>query len=358
MPDDLSKPIDAADGATLKHLIQSLSIGVAIVDTDSWAIEFENARFFQWFPPAGDLEETLTARVPTLNVERAKERMGGKRPYRGEVESRSETRTIPIVVELKSLPDGDGRLALVECRDILKQREAEFMLESYSTMSERHTRDLQKEKERVEKLLLNIMPRTIYEELKDYGTTTPQRFDQATVIMLDFVDFTEMAISQDPSGLIAELNDIFSAFDRIVELFGCERIKTIGDAYMAVSGVPEETPEHAQNVARVALRMKRYLEKRNAAHAEQWLCRIGINTGPVIGSIVGIQKYVYDIFGPGVNLAARMEEFAEPMSITLCESTYDLLKDEFICTEVGEAEIKGFGVQRLYQLDSEIASRR
>jgi adenylate cyclase len=288
MPDDLSKPIDAADGATLKHLIQSLSIGVAIVDTDSWAIVFENAKFFQWFPPAGDIEETLAARVPALNIERAKERMGGKRPYRGEVESRSETRTIPIVVELKSLPDGDGRLALVECRDISKQREAEFMLESYSTMSERHTRDLQKEKERVEKLLLNIMPRTIYEELKDYGTTTPQRFDQATVIMLDFVDFTEMAISQDPSGLIAELNDIFSAFDRIVELFGCERIKTIGDAHMAVSGVPEETPEHAQNVARVALRMKRYLEKRNAAHAEQWLCRIGINTGPVIGSIVGI----------------------------------------------------------------------
>jgi len=78
----------------------------------------------------------------------------------------------------------------------------------------------------------------------------------------------------------------------------------------------------------------------------------------VIGSIVGIQKYVYDIFGPGVNLAARMEAHAEPMSITLCESTYDLLKDEFLCTEIGEAEIKGFGVQRLYQLDSEIASRR
>ncbi|NNE85635.1 MAG: adenylate/guanylate cyclase domain-containing protein [Alphaproteobacteria bacterium] len=358
MPDDHSRPIDSADAATLKQLIQSLSIGAAIVDTETWAIEFENAKFFQWFPPVEDTDEPLIARVPGLNIKRSKDRMGGTRPHRNEVESRSETRKMPIVVEIKALPDGDGRLALVECRDISKQREAEYMLESYSTMSERHTRDLQKEKERVEKLLLNIMPRTIYEELKDYGTTTPQRFDDATVIMLDFVDFTEMAISQDPSGLIAELNDIFSAFDRIVELFGCERIKTIGDAYMAVSGVPEETPEHAQNVARVALRMKRYLEKRNAAHAEQWLCRIGINTGPVIGSIVGIQKYVYDIFGPGVNLAARMEEFAEPMSITLCESTYDLLKDEFICTEVGDADIKGFGVQKLFQLDSEIASRR
>ncbi len=358
MPDDHSKPIDAADGGTLKHLVQSLAVGVAVVDTESWAIEFENAKFFQWFPPVEDTDEPLTTRVPGLNIERAKDRISGPRPYRTEVESRSETRSTPVSVELKALPDSDGRRALVECRDISKQREAEYMLESYSNMSERHTRDLQKEKERVEKLLLNIMPRSIYEELKDYGTTTPQRFDDATVMMLDFVGFTDMAISQDPSGLIAELNDIFSAFDRIVELFGCERIKTIGDAYMAVSGVPEETPEHAQNVARVALRMKRYLEKRNAAHTEQWLGRIGINSGPVIGSIVGIQKYVYDIFGPGVNLAARMEQFAEPMTITLCENTYELLKDEFVCTEIGEAEIKGFGVQRLYQLDSEIASRR
>ena len=358
MPDDRAAPFETVDSSTMKQVFQSLAVGIAIVDTETWSIEFENAKFFQWFPPVEDTDEPLGTRVAGLNTERAKSRLDGPRPYRTEVESRSETRSIPVAIEVKALPEGDGSRALVECRDISKQREAEYMLESYSTMSERHTRDMQKEKERVEKLLLNIMPRTIYEELKDYGTTTPQRFDNASVLMLDFVDFTEMAISHDPSGLIAELNDIFSAFDRIVELFGCERIKTIGDAYMAVSGVPEETPEHAQNVARVALRMKRYLEKRNAAHTEQWLGRIGINTGPVIGSIVGIQKYVYDIFGPGVNLAARMEEFAEPMSITLCESTYELLKDEFVCTVVGEVEIKGFGTQRLYQLDSEIAGRR
>ncbi len=358
MPDDHSQPIDAADGATLKHLVQSLAVGVAIVDPETWAVEFENAKFFQWFPPVEDTDEPLGARVNGLNLQRVKDRIGGPRAYRVEVESRSETRPIPVAVEFKTLPgNGDDRV-LVECRDISKQRETEYMLESYSTMSERHTRDLQKEKERVEKLLLNIMPRSIYEELKDYGTTSPQRFDDATVMMLDFVDFTEMAISQDPSGLIAELNDIFSAFDRIVELFGCERIKTIGDAYMAVSGVPEETPEHAQNVARVALRMKRYLEKRNAAHTEQWLGRIGINSGPVIGSIVGIQKYVYDIFGPGVNLAARMEEFAEPMTITLCENTYELIKDEFMCREIGEVEVKGFGSLRLFQLESEIPGRR
>lgn len=227
------------------------------------------------------------------------------------------------------------------------------MLESYSKLSEKNARELQREKERVEKLLLNIMPKSVYEEMKDYGITTPQKFDSATVMMLDFVGFTEMAISRDPTAVISELNDIFSAFDRIVELFGCERIKTIGDAYLAVSGLPEETPDHAQNIAKVALRMKRYLEKRNAAHSETWSFRIGINSGPVIGSIVGLQKFVYDIFGPGVNLAARMESHSEPMCITLCEDTYELIKDDFICSERGEFEIKGFGKKQLYFLEGE-----
>lgn len=117
--------------------------------------------------------------------------------------------------------------------------------------------------------------------------------------------------------------------------------------------MPETNPDHAQNIAKVALRMKRYLERRNAAHPEAWRCRIGINTGPIIGSIVGVQKYVYDIFGPGVNLASRMEEHSEPMQITLCQDTYELLKNDFACSERGEFDIKGFGPQRLYFLESE-----
>jgi adenylate cyclase len=117
--------------------------------------------------------------------------------------------------------------------------------------------------------------------------------------------------------------------------------------------IPDANPDHAQNVARVALRIRRYLERRNAAHTEPWRCRIGINTGPVIGSIVGIHKYVYDIFGPGVNLAARMESLSEPMQITLCEETHRLINDEFLCTPRGEFEIKGFGHKQLYFLERE-----
>lgn len=162
-----------------------------------------------------------------------------------------------------------------------------------------------------------------------------------------------MAVSRDPSALVAELNDIFSAFDRIVELFGCERIKTIGDAYMAVSGLPDLNLDHASNIAKVALRMRRSLERRNASHPVQWRGRIGIATGPVIGSVVGIQKYVYDIFGPAVNLAARLESVSEPMQITLTEDTRKSIGDGFVVTERGEVTLKGFGTVRVFTLEDE-----
>ena len=117
-------------------------------------------------------------------------------------------------------------------------------------MVEQQNRTLQREKERAEKLLLNIMPKKVLEELQQFGVTTPRRFEHASILMLDFVDFTEAATEMDPAELVAELNDIFTASDRIVEQFGCERIKTIGDAYMAVSGVPEAATDHAQNIAK------------------------------------------------------------------------------------------------------------
>lgn len=354
----------AVDAATpMREMLQTLNHGVALVDPESWSIVFENAKFFQWFPPLNSAEngdgeaENLIRRIPKFDAERAKQRIEAGRPYRLECETKVRARSIPTAVEVRPLYDEADSPLLVECRDIGKQKEAEYMLASYSEMSEKHAREMQREKERVEKLLLNIMPRSVYEEIRDYGTSTPQRFDCATVLMLDFADFTEMAVAQDPGSLISELNDIFSAFDRIVEMFDCERIKTIGDAYMAVSGVPEPTPDHARNIAKVALRMKRYIDKRNAAHIEKWRCRIGINSGPLIGSIVGVQKYVYDIFGPGVNLAARMEGVAEPMQIAVSHNAYKLIEDDFIWNDLGECNVKGFGKINVYDLQGEISVR-
>ncbi|MFP3942934.1 MAG: adenylate/guanylate cyclase domain-containing protein [Alphaproteobacteria bacterium] len=341
----------------LRGLLQSLESGAAIANPETWHIAFENARFFQWFPPTADSEDALDARLPGLDRDKAESRLAKDRPFTYETEFSTGPRTVVLRITLKKETIRERTWLVADCQNISRQREAEYMLDSYSRLAEKKAREVAREKERVEKLLLNIMPRAVYEEMKDFGTTTPQRFDAATVLMLDFAGFTNMAVSRDPAALIAELNDIFSAFDRISDLFGCERIKTIGDAYLAVSGLPEPTQDHALNIARVALRMRRYLQKRNASHPNQWLGRIGIATGPVVGSIVGIQKYVYDVFGPAVNLAARLEAFSQPMRITLCSNTRELLQENFVTQELGEFEVKGFGTQPLYALEEERLGR-
>ncbi len=343
---------DALPLESLADLLRTLEIGVAVVALADWRIVFENGRFFQWCPPTGDADAPLNDRLPGFKAERARDRIEKNRPYRQELETREGARSTWLEISMRAF-DGSADHAVLEIRDMTAQKRAEYMLESYSDVSERNTRELQKEKDRVERLLLNVMPRSVYEEMKDYGTVTPQRYENATIMLLDFVDFTEMAVSREPGELISELNDIFSAFDRIVEMFGCERIKTMGDAYMAVAGLPEPSPDHAADMARVALRIRRYIDRRNAAHTRTWNCRIGIATGPVIGSIVGIQKYVYDIFGPGVNLAARMEGLSEPMRITISSETFDSIQEDFVFEERGDHDVKGFGSMELFFLEGE-----
>lgn len=329
---------------------------LAVLEPGSFVIRLENARFFQLFASSGKDEETLSDRVAGFDAVLAAKRLETRRAYAQSLDVKSGARTLHLEMKLRLEEAGGPGFVLAEFTDISKQRQAEYMLDSYSAMAEKNARELKREKERVEKLLLNVMPRQIYEELREYGTTTPQKFDSASVLMLDFVDFTEMAVSQDPGAVIAELNDIFSAFDRIVELFDCERIKTIGDAYVAVSGLPHPNPDHAAALARVALRMKRFLEKRNASHPNTWRYRIGLAAGPLIGSMVGIQKYVYDIFGPAANLAARVEDACEPGTIAMSEGFYRLLEGGFACSALGATELKGFGREELYALEYETPS--
>lgn len=347
----MGEPKASIETGELTLGIQSLGIGVAVVDPATWDVLFENAKFNLWFP--GNAADSLKDRIADLDTQRAGTRISQGRKFSLQTVSKASGREVPVAVDMTSIGGDKKPSVLVECRDISKEKQTEYMLESYSKMAERHARDLQREKERVDRLLLNIMPRSVYEEMKHFGMVTPQRFEHASVLLLDFVGFTDMAIARSPGPIVAELNDIFTSFDRIVERFGCERIKTIGDAYMAVAGLPEPNPEHAQSLARVALRMKRYIERRNQVHPEAWRCRIGIGSGPVVGSILGVQKYVYDIFGPGVNLAARMEQNSEAMQITVSEQTYMLLRDQFVCTERGTFEVKGFGSQKLYTVDRE-----
>jgi adenylate cyclase len=347
----------APTGGLPAILLDRLGAGVALVEPAGWRVRYENERFREWFP-AHTEGGTLANRVPSLDTTRMAERLGRERPYRQEVDVHGGPRVIPVMLELRFEDVAGERLVLAQAQNITRQKEAEYMLDSYSRMMERQARELEQEKERAERLLLNIMPRSVAAELRDFGTTTPQSFASASVLMLDFVGFTDMAISREPGPLIAELNDVFTSFDRIMEHSRCERIKTIGDAYMAVAGVPEADPDHEIHIAGAALRMRRFLERRNESAVNRWQCRIGLGWGPVIGSIVGVQKYVYDIFGPGVNIAARLESLCEPMQILVSAELAARIRDDFVLRPLGPHDIKGFGVQDVFALEAEARKGR
>lgn len=210
-----------------------------------------------------------------------------------------------------------------------------------------------KERSKSERLLLNILPKKVAENLKKTGETPPVRFEDVTVYFSDVVSFTTLSQHYTPDALISELNDIFTMFDNIMEKYSCERIKTIGDAYMAVCGMPEKNPDHARLMVRAAIEIRDAMNKRNEGKDLKWEIRIGINTGRVVGGVVGIKKYIYDVFGDTINTASRMESNSKPMFINCSPTTYELIKDEFDTTYRGESEVKGKGIMKMYFINNE-----
>lgn len=208
----------------------------------------------------------------------------------------------------------------------------------------RAQRAIEAEVERSDKLLHNILPRSVALALKNDGCSPPQLFPDVTVLFSDLVGFTERAVRLAPRVLIDELNALFTGFDAVMNSHGCERIKTIGDAYLAVCGMPDRHDDHAFRMARAALGMREYLADRNSKSELKWEMRIGLASGPVVAGIVGTNKYIYDVFGDTVNTASRMEGLSEPMRITLSETTLALVKDAFVCGRRDPVEVKGKGM--------------
>lgn len=209
-------------------------------------------------------------------------------------------------------------------------------------------REIEQEKEKSEKLLLNILPAKVAQRLKESGYTAPERFDGVTVCFSDLVDFTAQSTILPPDVLIRELNELFTGFDEIAERYSCERIKTSGDAYLFVCGMPERHPGHAQQAIRAALDILEFLQERNRNHTIQWRMRIGVHSGSVVGGVVGIKKYIYDIFGDTVNTASRMENHSEPMKINISETTWQLAKEHFPMIEREPEHVKGKGYVKMY----------
>jgi len=207
---------------------------------------------------------------------------------------------------------------------------------------------IERERERSEKLLLNILPAKIANDLKEHGRAEPESFDNVTALFSDIVGFTRKAVSIEPKRLIEELNELFTAFDRIAASNGCERIKTIGDAYLCVCGMPSPDELHAAKIVKTAREMVIWLRDRNQRAEHQWEIRVGVHSGKVVGGVVGVDKYIYDVFGDTINTASRMESHSEPMRVNLSETTHSLVKDEFPCLEREAVEVKGKGGLKMY----------
>lgn len=215
-------------------------------------------------------------------------------------------------------------------------------------------KQIQIEREKSERLLLNVLPKPIADRLKQGHHTIADNFAEVTVLFADIVNFTRLSVNLSPTDLVQLLNQIFSAFDRLVEHYDLEKIKTIGDAYMAVGGLPTPRTDHAEAVAEMALDMQQTITQFMIPCAEleqhPLKIRIGINTGPVGAGVVGTTKFAYDLWGDTVNIASRMELHGLPGQIQVTASTYELLKDKYVFQPRGTIEVKGKGEMVTYLL--------
>jgi len=212
--------------------------------------------------------------------------------------------------------------------------------------------ELKTEKKKSDDLLLNILPAEIAEELKEKGYSKARLYNDVTVMFTDFVGFTSAGERMLPEELVNELDTCFKAFDEIISKYGIEKIKTIGDAYLSVCGLPETSQGHAVKVAQAAMEIIRFITERKRLHGDKSFdIRIGIHSGSVVAGIVGIKKFAYDIWGDTVNTAARMEQNSEAGKINISQTTYELVKDKFTCEYRGEIDAKNKGMLKMYYVN-------
>lgn len=243
-------------------------------------------------------------------------------------------------------------------RSMNRQDELGEVSQAFCEMFERVHREIEErkqaeaalkvEQEKSEKLLLNILPIKIANQLKMKAGAIASRFEEVTILFADIVNFTELSASVPPSHLVSLLNDIFSAFDCIAEQLGLEKIKTIGDAYMVVGGLPNPREDHAEAILTMAIQMMAKIRDFRRIDDSPFQLRIGINTGPVVAGVIGIKKFSYDLWGDAVNIASRMESQGIVDRIQISEKTYQQVKHKYEFEDRGYIPVKGRGHMRTY----------
>jgi class 3 adenylate cyclase len=219
-----------------------------------------------------------------------------------------------------------------------------FIVDLFDRETRRAEIALEKEHQRSESLLLNILPRSIAARLKqDRSEPIADSFREVTVLFADIAGFTTMSATLDPARVVALLNEVFSEFDKLAERHGLEKIKTIGDAYMVAGGLPTPRPDHARSVAEMALDMADVVQRYPWPGDVPLRIRIGINTGPVVAGVIGVRKFIYDLWGDTVNTASRMESSGVIGAIQVTEATHECLENDYEFEARGSIEVKGKG---------------
>jgi guanylate cyclase len=207
---------------------------------------------------------------------------------------------------------------------------------------------LRGEQAKSENLLLNILPKEIAGILKNESRTIADHYTEASILFADMVGFTPLSARLAPVEMVELLNEAFSYFDSLVDKYDVEKIRTIGDSYMVASGVPRRRADHAQALVCMALEMRNFVNTHTFRNGQQVSFRIGINSGPVIGGVIGKRKFVYDVWGDAVNIASRMESHGMGGTIQITKATYDLIKDDFVCEPRGTVDVKGKGEMEVW----------
>lgn len=220
---------------------------------------------------------------------------------------------------------------------------------------------IEEEKKKADSLLLNVLPQFIAKELKEKGYVAPRHFPIATVLFADLAGFTKLSKGLSPKGIIDELENIFVGFDKILERNNMEKIKTIGDGYMAAGGLPIPNSTNPLDAVRAGLHMVDYVKKIKEENQKSgkppWAVRIGIHSGELVAGVIGKSKFTYDIWGVTVNAASRMESAGESGKVNISGITYQLVKDKFNCVYRGNIEVKNMGKMDMYFCEGDVASR-
>jgi len=224
------------------------------------------------------------------------------------------------------------------------------IISTYDNDVLRNEAELERERQRSDQLLQAVLPQSIVAELRDGAASIARRHDQVTVLFADIAGFTPWSANQSPEQVVAVLEQIFSRFDRLVLAAGAEKIKTIGDAYMVISGAPVAQPGHADVIASLALAMLREVASIRAETGMALDLRVGIHTGALIGGVIGVMRFSYDVWGDTVNTASRMESHGEPGRIQLSDDTRQCLSPEFTVTARGVIDVKGKGPMQTWWL--------